>query len=362
MQEPVAYFSADYVESRTKFLDAAKGAGARIEAYRNPNRGPEGGTLFTDTAWLGPMDAKRVLVTLSATHGVEGFCGSAVQSGSMAGGLGDDLPSDTALLSIHAINPYGFAWLRRVTEDNVDLNRNFIDFDAPYPANPGYEELADAICPRTWDEATILQTAKRLADFGKAKGAKALQSAISGGQYIHPDGIFFGGHGPTWSHLTLKAIFEKELANAERVAVIDYHTGLGPRGHGERICVHAPGSDGLKRAEAWYGGDVTSPAQGSSVSVVLSGHNVIGMEEAAPQAAITAVAVEYGTIRTELVRLALRADNWLHLYSDPDTAMGKRIKRQIREAFYQDADDWKKSVWERAIETQNQALKGLSSD
>ena len=132
MQRPVAYFSADYTQARTKFLDAAKAAGARIEAYRNPSRGPEGSTLFTDTAWLGPMDAKRVLVTLSATHGVEGFCGSAVQSGSLAGGLANDLPSDTAFLSIHAINPYGFAWLRRVTEDNVDLNRNFIDFDAPW--------------------------------------------------------------------------------------------------------------------------------------------------------------------------------------------------------------------------------------
>ncbi|MEJ0064575.1 MAG: DUF2817 domain-containing protein [Caulobacteraceae bacterium] len=45
---------------------------------------------------------------------------------------------------IHAINPYGFAWLRRVTEENIDLNRNWIDFSQPPPANPGYDELADA--------------------------------------------------------------------------------------------------------------------------------------------------------------------------------------------------------------------------
>jgi len=30
-----------------------------------------------------------------------------------------------------AVNPHGFAWLRRVNEDNVDLNRNFIDFPQP---------------------------------------------------------------------------------------------------------------------------------------------------------------------------------------------------------------------------------------
>ena len=149
MREPVAYFSTDYIEARTKFLDAAKRAGARIEAYRNPNRGPEGGTLFTDTAWLGPMDAKRVLVTLSATHGVEGFCGSAVQSGSLASGLASDLPGDTALLSIHAINPYGMSHRWRCTVEIIDLNRNFRDFKEPVPGNPGYEHLADAIAPES---------------------------------------------------------------------------------------------------------------------------------------------------------------------------------------------------------------------
>ncbi len=40
---------------------------------------------------------------------------------------------NTGALLIHALNPYGFAWTRRVTEDNVDLNRNFVDHDKGYP-------------------------------------------------------------------------------------------------------------------------------------------------------------------------------------------------------------------------------------
>ena len=31
---------------------------------------------------------------------------------------------DLAVMMVHAINPYGFAWLRRTTEEGVDLNRN----------------------------------------------------------------------------------------------------------------------------------------------------------------------------------------------------------------------------------------------
>ena len=48
------------------------------------------------------------------------------------------LPADTGALLVHAINPYGFAWTRRVNEDNADLNRNFRDFAMPAPVSPAY--------------------------------------------------------------------------------------------------------------------------------------------------------------------------------------------------------------------------------
>ena len=354
------HFSADYGEARGKFLVAAKNAGARITHHENPNKGPDGAALYTDTAWLGPADAERVLLTISGTHGAEGFCGSGVQVGWFENGLHKEPPPGVALLAIHAINPYGFAWLRRVTEDNVDLNRNFIDHDAPYPVNEGYEELHEAICPREWNDAVIAATREVLAAYLEEHGARGLQSAISGGQYSHDDGIFYGGNAVTWSHDTLLAILTHELSHAGHVAIIDYHTGLGPRGHGERICCHRPETGGLKRAGHWYGGDITSPFLGSSTSVELFGVNLDGMEAALPHAELTGIALEYGTIPTEEVKLALRADNWLHAHGEVDSKKGRAIKAQIREAFYQDADDWKDMIWERAVETQRLALKGLA--
>lgn len=355
-----SYFSRDYSEARGKFRDAAESAGAELAALQNPARGPDGESLFTEVAWLGPKDAERVLVTISGTHGVEGFCGSGAQIGWFRSGAHKDDADGIAQLSIHAINPSGFAWLRRVTEDNVDLNRNFVDHDAPYPVNEGYEALHDVICPPEWNDAVMAETAEILTAYAEEHGPRALQSAISAGQYSHADGLFFGGNAPTWSRGTLLSILEKRLGTAKHVAVIDYHTGLGPRGHGERICVHPPGSEGLARAEAWYGGDITSPALGTSSSVELNGVNLMGIERALPHAAVTSIALEYGTIPTQEVKLALRADNWLHAHSDPASAKGKAIKAQIREAFYQDANDWKEMIWERAVETQRLALKGLA--
>ncbi len=60
------------------------------------------------------------------------------------------------------------------------------------------------------------------------------------------------------------------------------------------------------------------------------------------------------------VRLALRADNWLHHHGEVGSAKAEAIKQQIRAAFYPDKDDWKDMVWDRAVETLRFALKGLS--
>lgn len=355
------FFSADYAEARRKFFDANARCGGTIESCACPARGPEDETLHTDVAWIGSPDAGKVLVTLSATHGVEGFCGSGVQVGSLDAGFAEELPPDVALLQIHAINPHGFAWLRRVTEDNVDLNRNFVDHAAPYPENRGYAELAEAIAPREWNDAVIAETDRVFEAYAETHGAWALREAVSAGQYSHPGGIFYGGNRQTWSHDRLIEIFRGKLSGARQIAVIDYHTGLGPRGHGERICVHAPGSAALKQAQDWYEGDITSPALGTASSVEITGFNVQGMEAAVPQARVTAIALEYGTQPTDQVRLALRADNWLHLHGEPGSAKGRGIKRQIRDAFYQDQDDWREMVFSRAMETQRLAIRGLAA-
>ena len=360
MIQPSDYFVQSYEEARSKFRQSAQNAKADQRIYLNPGPGADGEDLTCDTAWLGNPDAGCVLVTISGTHGAEGFCGSGVQAGWFRSGLAKEMPEDVALLAIHAINPHGFSWLRRVTEENVDLNRNFIDFSLTPPENPGYDELASAIQLKVWDEESIAEANKIIEAYGEAYGNRALQQAISGGQYRHPKGIFYGGTAPTWAHKTLKEIFSTQLKNANRVAVIDYHTGLGPRGYGERICIHAPESKSLARADSWYDGDLTSPALGTSSSVELSGFNVIGMEEAlGADKELTAVALEYGTQPTSMVRLALRADNWLHHHGDLQSAKAREIKRQIRDAFYQDENDWKEMIWERGIETQRQAIDGL---
>jgi len=355
------YFSKDYGEARRKFRDAATRAGAQLASYVNPNvKGPNAEELTTDVAHLGPRDASRVLLTISATHGAEGFAGSGAQIGSFEAGLGRELPADTALVAIHAINPYGFSWLRRVTEDNVDLNRNFVDHAGPLPSNPGYDELADAICPSEWREAALAAAKQKLEAYGRRHGVAALQAAITAGQYNHADGVFYGGARPTWSREILLKILSEHAARARRLAAIDFHTGLGPWGYGEPIVTHAPNTPGLARARQWYGDRITSPMLGNSTSADVKGDILTGLEAGHRGIEFTCLALEYGTLSLYEVLDAVRADNWLHAHGDLHSAQGREIKAMVRAAFYGDKDDWKGMIFEQAIAAERNALRGLS--
>jgi hypothetical protein len=66
-------FSRDYAEAREKFRAGATAAGAEIQTFVLDHWGPDDIDLTTDTTWVGPRDARGVLVTVSGTHGVEGF-------------------------------------------------------------------------------------------------------------------------------------------------------------------------------------------------------------------------------------------------------------------------------------------------
>ena len=124
-------FATSYDEARDKFLAAARIADAWTHRYDNPVKGPRGEALSTDVAWLGPQDASKVVVTISSTHGVEGYCGSGFQVDWLSGVGAAGLPDGTAALFVHAINPYGFAWTRRVTEEVNDIYRNYVDLYKP---------------------------------------------------------------------------------------------------------------------------------------------------------------------------------------------------------------------------------------
>lgn len=354
------FFAQSYAEARGKFLAACSAKGLAVRSHEHPLKGRDGETLAMDVARAGPADATRLLLVSSACHGVEGFCGSGVQGALLAdAGFAEAAQAaGVAVLYVHALNPYGFSWWRRVTHENVDLNRNWHDFSGPLPANPAYDAIADALLPAEWPPTPANE--QRLASFVAERGPKALQAAVSGGQYAHPQGLFFGGRAPTWSQQTLRAVLREHGRRCQRLAWIDLHTGLGPQGHGERIFACRDDAAALARARAWWGADVTSIYDGSSSSALLTGLMWNAAYEECPQAEYTGIALEYGTEPMDEVIFCLRAEQWLQLHPEADATTRSAIKRRFRDAFYTDTPAWKQAIVDQGLAAARQAVAGLA--
>ena len=354
-------FSSSYAQARDKFLRAAQAAGLTVDANLHPLTGRDGEALAMDVVLDGDPNAHCLLVISSACHGVEGYCGSGVQIHALQNTAwrGAARAQGVAVLYIHALNPHGFSHVRRVTHENVDINRNFQDFSKPLPDNPAYREIHDLLLPEVWppDAANAQATAQYIAE----RGMKAFQAAVSQGQHEFPEGLFFGGQAPTWSNQTLRAVLQKYGQQAQRMAWIDLHTGLGPSGVGERIFACADDAAAYTRAKTWWGQGITSIYDGSSASPFLTGLMWMAAYQECPQAEYTGIALEYGTQAPDQVIYALRGDHWLHLHPEAPEALRQQIKQDLMDAFYVDTDAWRSQIVEQAMDAMHQAVTGLSA-
>lgn len=358
-------FSPTYAQARIKFLEAAATAGMALRSHEHPLKGREGETLAMDLALDGPANADKLLIVSSACHGAEGFCGSGVQvfAAHDAEWRAKARDAGVAVLYIHALNPHGFSWLRRVTHENVDLNRNFQDFSQPLPVNEAYAELHPLLLPPEWPPTADNEAAVQA--WIARNGMTAFQAAITIGQHRFADGMFFGGTAPTWNNTTLRQVLRDHAQAAKRIAWIDLHTGLGPSGLGERICACRDDAEALARARAWWGGNgatpVTSIYDGSSTSARLTGMMWASVYAECPQAEYTGIAMEYGTVPIPEVIGALRGDHWLHQHPDAPAELQAQIKQRLKDAFYTDTDVWRGQIVSQARQSLFQAVDGLSA-
>jgi hypothetical protein len=127
----------------------------------------------------------------------------------------------------------------------------------------------------------------------------------------------------------------------------------------------APSAPAFERARAWWGGEVTSTAGGTSTSPPVTGPLISSVEESLPGAEVTAIGLEYGTIELAEALDALRGDNWLYARGlksglSMDSAVARNIKAKVRNALYVDTDEWKEKVYARAADFALKAFRGLA--
>jgi hypothetical protein len=220
------FFSPDYFTAKQRFLAACDRLAFEHHSLLIDAPSPTAEPLTIDVAIGGARQPNSALVVSSGVHGVEGFFGSAVQLAFI-----EQLPRDwrppqgAAIVLIHALNPFGFAWQRRFNEENVDLNRNFLLADQAYAGAP---PLADVfrrtLKPAAWRFGFHNV---RVAKLAMRHGVRSFWDTLPVGQYEHPDWLFFGGNERSQSARLVDQLLPTLLDKAREVVHLDIHTGLG---------------------------------------------------------------------------------------------------------------------------------------
>ncbi len=311
--------------------------------------------LFTDSIYIGASEAPHGLVLLTGTHGIEGFAGSAVLRDILSlYHTGLLKPSaDIAILVVHALNPWGYAMMRRCDENGVDLNRNFVDFSQSLPANAGYEQIRGLL-----KNPNSQQRSAGFKDWITQYGQAAFESAVSQGQYTDSEGPFYGGTFPVHGRQVTEALFERYRLADKSLAVIDLHTGLGSFGYGEVICDHGSDTDGERMARQWYGESVTLPDLGTSSSVPKEGlldyawHAIMNKNSCY-------VTLEFGTYPTENLFQVLIDDHLIWAQNKNPEALRHQQQAMLRHFYPQDTA-WRQLLLFRSRQVILQAIEGLT--
>jgi len=356
----VEFFSANVTEANRKFERACRQHGMEPCFHTHPATGPAGEALNLGVCRLGPANAAKRLLVISATHGIEGYAGAGIQAGWIEQYGGGALPEDTAIVMVHMLNPWGMAWNRRENEDNIDIFRNLLYCDHPSEVDPLYDVADDLLDLEHWNVRDWDSWQKKAEELEARHGRDSLLSAIRRGQHHRPRSMTFHGNGPTWSKNRLDEIVLQYLQGASHVAVIDIHTGFGAYGQGLVMSYDPPGSARHSRVSEWFSGDIYTPGSDADIPDHSIRLPFEWIESQLDGAQVTAQILEFGTFDPADIGEIFAANHHYHVYGDPLSAEGLEWGRRYRRYSYPEEDEWKDMVWRRGRQVLGRTLVGLS--
>ncbi|MES2526564.1 MAG: M14 family metallopeptidase [Bdellovibrionota bacterium] len=318
------HFKNTFEECREAFLELARKSGGELRS-----------DLF-DSLYLPPKsgEKKKLLILTSGIHGIEGFTGSALQRHFLSS---VKIPDDLGVLIIHGINPYGFKNFRRVTENNVDLNRNFdLSPELFKNTNPGYDKVNSFLNPGF--------RYSRLAFYPKAiaqifmHGMDNLRKAILRGHYQYPKGIFFGGKDFEPQVGLIRDELTRVSSGYEKVLLVDLHTGYGQRGKLHLFGDRAPTIDPEYMKEVFGDLKVEYGAEKDFYSIT-GGFTVFVSKLLHGKAKFAGVVFEFGTIDSHTPRGSL--ESLYRMINENQKDRTEADKKDFLEMFYPSDPVWR---------------------
>lgn len=356
-----AYFPENYQDSKEKFI---KKTNELVRLYQNTQAGAivvGEEKLTVDYFYIPAQEKTQKLISItSGNHGPEAYAGAALQHQFLDKTIKTIDFKNTGLILVHALNPWGFKYHRRGTENNVNLNRNFDIskkiFETP---NDGYSklkttlEIREKVNSKAYPSLNLLK--KMFFEVGVTQ--QSLTEAIGRGQYTSKTGINYGGNSFEPQTLKMIEILRPIVAEYSEIFHIDLHTGLGDNGilhimtppnmneastkkfnnifktkdDGDHYEVTPPGAKGFYEILGDYK-DIISKIHPSGKEITLIG-----------------ITAEFGTVGRGLYgklktinRLML--ENQGHFAGYGNDKVKKEIQKDYLELFYPSEPRWRKDV------------------
>jgi hypothetical protein len=327
------FYSPDYFTAKNRFLAACDRLGFERHSLPIEAPSPNGEPLTIDVCVAGDAKPARALVVSSGVHGVEGFFGSAVQLAYLAGLPASWKPAaGTAVVVIHALNPFGFAWQWRFNEDNVDLNRNFLLADESYTGAPPLCGVFRRALVRHPRRPRLSPAASRLALIAMRHGVRSFWENLPVGQYEFSDWLFFGGSARSQSARLLENLLPRLLGSCSEVVHLDFHTGLGRWGRGKLLLSEDASSASAGWWRTHFGSSHVAESDGSPGRYRIRGGFGTWLKAQFPHCHYQFATAEFGTYSPLRVIRAL-ADE-LHWHSRLGTQFPDHwARRRLAETF-----------------------------
>jgi predicted deacylase len=349
INSPASTFSPNYHIARDRFCRRTAELGWQTESYS------VGKDLSIDVAISPFLPSRPTILVSSGLHGGEGFFGSAVQLALLDSG---SLATDLNWVFIHALNPYGFAHLRRCNEDNIDLNRNFLLPGEEYRgSSPIYDKISAVLNPERLGSIDWF-VPQMLGAIAKYKLANIWQ-AVAEGQYDFPKGLFFGGQEASKTQQILQEHLPQWIGDSQNILHLDFHTGLGKWGTYKLLMDTVVTPAELQDLQTYFGAEYILAIDGGKKKYQVRGNIGQWTRQLLQPRNYNYFCAEFGTYSFAKVLMMLRQENYVHNWLQSTDPVYLRTKEQMKEIFCPKSDQWRSMVIAKSMEIVTQADRFL---
>lgn len=355
------YFPQNYHDSRRRFAELASAvSGAQIESWLIP--GKTDTDLFTDSSYWAPHGQPEFLLVISSgIHGSETYAGSAIQQMFLREILPRINRENTGIWLVHAMNPYGFKHHRRLTENGVNLNRNFSISGEMYKSR---NEPSEKMHSRFFERSVVnsvqssmmkkLQLQNGIAYFDGVS-MNEFTKATAPGQYITPHDLEYGGRELEPQSKRFVEHLQRLMPQYRDIVALDLHTGLGDQNRlhlltsGSGRDLHPELFAKLFDAAADKEYYEYTPASADGFYDVHGALNYAFADTAQPHQRVCAITMEFGTLGHSVEAQLKALNNFVVEHQGfyngyASESLRQQVEQECFERSYPQNDEWRRSV------------------